>query len=235
MQAGIAAPAVVVLWACGATVCADTAHGPLASANVAALAAARETRGIEMNPEELARQLEREAEAGVPPYGAESIDTARSLGAEATALLLSRIGADDRTAFLALEALRKADPDVYRALPARVRARIYAEALADNLYFNAWGVPGYQLTETSAALISIGEAGIAALRPLLDDMREAPLSGSQDATTSAMYANRICDYAWVLINEILGRPYVYTQEPAKRDRQIAELRAVLNSRKGGET
>jgi hypothetical protein len=50
-----------------------------------------------------------------------------------------------------------------------------------------------------------------------------------------MYANRICDYAWVLISEILGRPYVYAQDPAERDRQIAELRAVLNSGQGADT
>jgi hypothetical protein len=131
--------------------------------------------------------------------------------------------------------LRGAAPDAYRALSERDKALIYAEQLAGNAFFNSWGVPGYQLTDTSAALISTGRDGITALQPLLDDPREAPLSGSQDATTSAMYANRICDYAWVLISEILGRPYVYAQDPAERDRQIAELRAVLNSGQGADT
>jgi hypothetical protein len=188
-----------------------------------------------MTLETLAQQLEREAEAGVPPFGAESIETARHLGPDASALLLRHIAARDRKAFLALEALRMADPDSYSALRARERAHIYADALAASIEFNAWGVPGYQLTDTSAALIATGRDGITALQPLLDDPREAPLSGSQDATTSAMYANRICDYAWVLISEILGRPYVYAQDPAERDRQIAELRAVLNSGQGADT
>lgn len=185
-----------------------------------------------MTPETLARQLERETETGMPPFGADSIATARSLGSRATEQLLARIAARDRTAFLSLEALRGADPDAYRALSDRDKALIYAGQLAGNTFFNSWGVPGYQLTDTSAALIATGRDGIAALQPLLDDTREAPLSGSQDATTSAMYANRICDYAWVLISEILGRPYIYAQDPAERDRQIAELRAALNTDSG---
>src|SRR5262249_46220923 len=153
---------------------------------------------IELNSEVLARQLERDAEAGSPPFSAERIATARRPGCGATNLLLARIRERCRTAFLGLEALRGADENAFRALPAIEKAEIYSEALVSNAFFNAWGVPGYQLTETSRALISLGEEAVDPLRRLLDKQEPAPLSGSQDATTGRMYGNRIRDYAWVL-------------------------------------
>jgi hypothetical protein len=187
---------------------------------------------IELNTKALERQLEQDAEAGSPPFGAESIATARRLGRGATDLLLGRIRARGRTAFLALEALRAADENAFTALPTIEKAEIYSEALSSNVFFNAWGVPGYQLTETSRALISLGEEAIDPLRRLLDKQEPAPLSGSQEATTSRMYGNRIRDYAWVFINEILGHPYVYALDPAERDARISDLRRALGSDQG---
>lgn len=182
--------------------------------------------------DELVRQLERDAEAEAPPFGAESIEIARRLGKAASDFLLAEIRARGRTAFLALEALRSADPDAYRSLPGPEKAGIYADALKRNLFFNAWGLPVHQLTDTSRALIALGQDAVLPLRRLLDDHEPAPLSGSQDATTSTLYGNRICDYAWVFVSEILGRPYVYEMDPKERDRQIDDLRHALSSGEG---
>ena len=107
------------------------------------------------------------------------------------------------------------------------RADIYVDALKNSLFYNAWGLPGYQLTVTAHALIDLEEKATEALRPLLTDYRLAPLSGSEDATTSTMYGNRICDYAWVLICEIRGRPYEYLESPSERDQEIEKLRQDL--------
>ena len=175
----------------------------------------------------LIKQLKQDAAEGVPPFGAPSVNMARQLGPKATSLLLPEINAAGDTAFLALEALREADTASYDALEKRERADIYVGALKGSVFFNAWGLPGYQLTPTAEALIALKDDAIPALRPLLSDEQLAPLEGSQDATTSTMYGNRLCDYAWVFINKIMDRPYVYAQDPAERDRAIQTLRDEL--------
>jgi hypothetical protein len=116
---------------------------------------------------------------------------------------------------------------LYNLLPAEERAECYVDALLTNIFYNTWGLPGYQLSATSRALISLGEKAVAVLKPLLGDRRFAPHSGSKDATASNVYGNRVCDYAWVFISEIRHRPYAYSQSPAERDLAIDELRESL--------
>jgi len=180
-----------------------------------------------MQLSDLERELREDTQQQVPPFGADSIRTARELGTGATDFLLKEIKARGDTAFLALEALREADPGAYDSIPKRESAEIYVDALKNSSYFNTWGVPGYQLTGTARALIGLGDEAIPLLEPLLDDKRKAPLSGSQSATTSSMYGNRVCDYAWILISEIRQKPYRYEQEPGERDQSIEALRREL--------
>ncbi|HET8756365.1 MAG TPA: hypothetical protein VFM58_10160 [Solirubrobacteraceae bacterium] len=172
---------------------------------------------------QLSAMLAREAAMGMPPEGSDSVARARALGSAATAQLEEEMSSGGVHALLALEALRAADPDAYATIPAAERAAVYAEALAASQSFNAWGLPGFALTDTSRAVVALGPDAVAALRPLLADERPAPLFGSQDATTSAAYGNRVRDYAFVLIAEILGLAYEYDESPADRDRQIAAL------------
>lgn len=176
-----------------------------------------------MSLSKLEEQLRLDIEMEVPPFGAGSIILARQLGSTATPVLLKHIKSGDETAFLSLEALRGADPDAFHSLPLRDRAGIYVQKLKSNLFYNTWGVPGYHLTETAQALIALGNEATILLKPLLNDRRPAPLSGSEDATASTVYANRIRDYAWVLISEIKGQPYQYFQTPTERDRHIDKL------------
>lgn len=177
-----------------------------------------------MSLPELLVQLQQDAAKAVPAFGAESVRLARSLGGAATDLLLEQIRARGETAFLALEALRVSDQAAYAALPASERAEIYAATLRTNVFYNTWGLPGYQLTETTRAFLALKDDAIALLLPLLSDQRPAYLAGSRDATASAMYKNRVCDYAWVFICEIRQQPYTYSQDPEERDRSIEELR-----------
>jgi hypothetical protein len=181
-----------------------------------------------MKASDLANQLLKDAEKAVPPFGAESVMIAQHLGADATGILLQHIQARGSTALLALESLREADRKAYDSIPAAERAEIYSHSLLNSTFFNAWGLPGYQLTATSQALIALGDAAIPSLEPLLENQRAAPLSGSQDATTSNVYANRVCDYAWVFIAEIRHQPYTFFENPAKRDLAIKALRRQLN-------
>lgn len=187
-----------------------------------------------MQLSKLAKQLQEDVARAVPPFGAESLNIARNLGPRATDLLLHEISARGDTAFLALEALREADQAGYNSIAARERANIYVDALKQSSFFNAWGLPGYQLTPTAHALMTLGQDAVAVLEPLLVDRRPALMSGSRDATTSTAYGNRLCDYAWVLISEIRRRPYVYSQDPAERDQAIQALRDELNEKTGNE-
>ncbi len=98
--------------------------------------------------------------------------------------------------------------------------------------FDSWGVPGHQLTATAYALISLGEKAIDVLKPLLVDQRPAPLSGSKNATASAVYGNRLCDYCWVFISEIRHQPYIYARDPIERDHAIATLQQELQDKAG---
>lgn len=180
-----------------------------------------------MSLSKLEEQLWLDTETEAPPFGAECIILARELGSAATPVLLKHVKNGDETAFLSLEALRAADPDAFQAIPTRDRAGIYVRALKSNLFYNTWGLPGYHITETAQALIALGEEAVLLLKPLLDDWRLAPLSGSEDATASSIYANRVRDYAWILIAEIKRQPYQYFQTPAERDKQIGKLLKVL--------
>lgn len=159
----------------------------------------------------------------VPPFAADSVRMARQMGRAAVSVLVEQIQSRGKTSFLALEGLREAAPDAYHSLPAALRAEIYGQALSSSHFYNAWGVPGYQLTDTAEAFIALGKDAANVLGRLLDNKRDAPLAGSKAATTSAIYGNRVCDYAWVFISEIRHQPYSYSQNTAERDRAISEL------------
>lgn len=181
---------------------------------------------------ELDALIEREAVDEIPPFGARSVSLARELGPRARGLLVEKVRSGGCSAFLALEALRESDAEAFDRLSAEGRAQIYVDALRRNAFFNAWGVPGYNLTATSRALIALGEAAVSTLAPLLPDKSKAPLEGSRDATTSAIYQNRICDYAWLFLSEIRGLAYTYSRNPADRDRHIGSLLASLKPKVG---
>ncbi len=178
----------------------------------------------------LQNQLAADAANDIPPFGAESVRMAAALGRSATSVLVKQIEIRSPASFLALEALRAADVAAYQALSVGTRSAIYASALRSSAFFNAWGMPGVQLTDTANALASLGVDAVAALAPLLEDERPAPLAGSKDATASSAYGNRVRDYAWVLISEILGRRYSYPKSPRARDEEIDKLRAHLRRR-----
>lgn len=175
----------------------------------------------------LEAQLIDDARREIPPFGAESAHLARSIGAAATPILMKQIDQAEAPAFLALEALHGADPKAYSALSAETKGKIYVRTLSKNIFYNAWGIPGHYLTDTAKHLIGLGKQILPFLLPLLQERRAAPLSGSQDATTSQMYGNRLCDYAWVFMNEILDRRYTYPRAPAERDPLIAALHREL--------
>lgn len=223
MRSGLLAVVAVMLASCNGPA-ARPPHGAEGSADGSSKGTAMTT-----SPDlsALAQGLQQDAARDIPPFGADSVKLARRLGSAATPLLVQRVQARGADAFLALEALRAADPAGYAAQPASMRAQVYVAALGHNTFFNSWGQPGMTLSDTSHAFAALGDEAVHVLVPLLDDKRDAPSSGSQDATLSRANGNRVCDYAWVLIHEARGTDYAYSSLPADRDREIAAMRAAL--------
>jgi hypothetical protein len=66
-----------------------------------------------------------------------------------------------------------------------------------------------------------GSSATNCLRPLLADRSTAPLFGSEDATLSAMYKYRRCDFAYRYLVKLRGGEPAFDRDPAVRDRAIA--------------
>jgi hypothetical protein len=67
----------------------------------------------------------------------------------------------------------------------------------------------------------------------LGGTREGFIEGSEDATIGSMYAWRVCDYAAIMLVEILGQDPsgLRSMDAGVRDKRIAELINWLEKRK----
>jgi hypothetical protein len=134
-------------------------------------------------------------------------------------------------ALLLLLALRREAPEAYARIPPGARARVLAAALAERAVLNDFGWIGERGAghdrEAGEALLELGEDAVPALRPLLDDLSEAPLEGSEEATLGDELGLRRADFAYRYLARIRGRRPEFDNDPAVRDQQIARLRAAL--------
>ena len=132
----------------------------------------------------------------------------------------------DATAYHLLFALQTHAPDVYRALPADVRAAVLCGALGQLKWLNDWGYldPSESYDGRAAkALLETGASALLCLRPLLEDLRPAPLFGSEEATMSHMYKYRRADFAYRYISLISGHEPGFEPNPDQRDPSIRQL------------
>lgn len=134
--------------------------------------------------------------------------------------------------FLAGEVLFEQDLAYVNQVGAEKMASIYAQALAGNLtgYANSWGLLWEHDDEGPVGIrfSMLGDASIAALRPLLDDARETMrYDGSEEATVGNAYHFRVKDFAAYYLSQITLIPIAYHPAAADRDRAIAELAAKL--------
>jgi hypothetical protein len=139
-------------------------------------------------------------------------------------------------ALLLLLALRREAPEAYAEIPAAARAEVLAAALRERAVLNDFGYldesGGYD-REAGQALLELGDAAIGPLRPVLDDMNDGNLSGSEEATLADEYGLRRADFAYRYITRILGRDEPFDPDPAARDRRIAALREELDAASAG--
>ena len=138
----------------------------------------------------------------------------------------------DASAFLLLLALRRDANDVYDEIPAQLRARVLASALRDQNGLVDWGYldPGGSYDGPAAqALIELGEAAVPELAPLLADDRIARVPGSEASTLARKYGYRKADFAYRYVRRMRGEDAPFDPDPARRDREIGELRRELET------
>jgi hypothetical protein len=142
----------------------------------------------------------------------------------------------DYTSYHLLWALRQAAPALYESLDTDLKARVFADAITHVQALNDWGYldpAGSHDGEAARALLALGCAAIAPLKPLLRDDRPAPLFGSEPATLSNSYRYRRKDFAYRYVMLLNGDTPAFDADPAVRDAAIARLAEKLGSHTGG--
>jgi hypothetical protein len=139
------------------------------------------------------------------------------------------LAAPDASRFLLLMLLLRDAPDRAAGLPATARATILAGALATLTFLNDFGTLGDDAWDGPAAqaLLAAGPPAAPTLRPLLDDVRPAPLFGSETATVSDRERYRRCDFAYRYLRLVRGERPEWNPDPAARDRHLAQARATI--------
>jgi hypothetical protein len=91
-----------------------------------------------------------------------------------------------------------------------------------------WGLPAnVTASPLSRHVIVLGRRALPALKPLLDDARELPYSGSETAAVAELRKYRVQDLAAGIVAVIVGQAYDDAPAPAERDRQIASFRGAI--------
>jgi hypothetical protein len=140
-----------------------------------------------------------------------------------------------RARFIAAEVLFAKDFSFIDRTSRDGLARLYAEALVKRYTHqaNAWGLlwDGNDAGAAGGRFILLGDDAIPALVGLLDDATVVDwYAGSEEATVGNGYRYRIKDFAAFYLGRITGKPIAFHDQPADRDREIAQLRDALRSR-----
>lgn len=133
---------------------------------------------------------------------------------------------DPTIRFLAAEALAEGNWPDWRgdADQRQAVADVLVRALANDRSHNRWGLPGSFTGPFGDRLLSLGAEAQTALDALLEDRRPLHITGSEAATLNAQARFRVSDLAAWLIATARQIPWQPADNPAARDRAIADLR-----------
>jgi hypothetical protein len=110
---------------------------------------------------------------------------------------------------------------------------LYWTVFARDTFYNRWGLvskSGFLPGVYGQEVLMLGAAAAPYFQQSLRDTRRIAVFGIEDERTSRRQQDRVCDYAWVLLATIFGRPVVYHEDPRLRDSQIHELDLWLDRR-----
>jgi len=140
----------------------------------------------------------------------------------------------DYSAYYLLYVLSKHYPKAYSQLSGTDKAAVLCSALQHVVSLDDWSIliPKSVMHDGVCAklLLEIGTDALPYLKPLLDDANDAPLFGSQSATTSRAFQYRRKDFAYRYVSLILGREAPFRRNAADRDRDIEELKRALKNK-----
>lgn len=146
-------------------------------------------------------------------------------------ILREMVNSNGTLALMALRVLQKRSPG--ERFPTSVRAIIYWSGFQRETCFNRWGVisaRGFLPGIYGQELLELGPEIVPYLQRSLRDDRRAPVVGGEEERTSRIQADRICDYAWVLLAALYHRPVDYNPDPRLRDPQIHALDLWIDRR-----
>ena len=178
---------------------------------------------------QLIKSLESEAVKGKTCIDSFAYREAIGCGSRMVKQLSKSIKTGSGKHYLTLEALRMLSIGDYNQVSDETRIGIYTDMMRHAIVFNDWGMPSHGLNgETARRMIQSGDKALSFLEPLLMERRPATCLGSETATISKEYGNRVCDYALAMIREILDEDGDYPYDMNKRDLMIEELRQRLS-------
>lgn len=177
--------------------------------------------------ERLVKNLEKESTELVPMLRSKIYSEIIASGESIVPLLVSSVQDTTVKHYLTLMAIAEMDPKALLKIPIEARLKIYSDALQKGGPHNDWGLAGEYLSGASLDLLRIGEKAIPSLIHFLDDTTTAGIWGSEEATINKQYQNRVCDFAYYLILQIIKRDEHYFESPKKRDVAIDSLKKFL--------
>jgi len=156
----------------------------------------------------------------------------RTLRREHVPALRELADANGPRALTALRVLARLAPE--ERFSDAARAILYVTALEAEDHFARWGVlspKGFLPGVYGSELLACGKPAVPFLRKLLSDRRRALVPGSGFEEANRRQGDRVCDYAWVLLSSILGRPTDYPADPEQRDPRIREFDLGLDRKR----
>ena len=109
----------------------------------------------------------------------------------------------------------------------RAVAKALAVAMRNDTAHNRWGLPGQFTGRLGDRFLSLPDGVLEALIPLLDDLSELHLEGSEEVVLQSAAHYRIADLAAYLLSLYRGLPWAPQPNVARRDAAIAALRTSL--------
>lgn len=141
--------------------------------------------------------------------------------------------ANGEPALMAYRVLRRLAPA--EAFSDAARAILYVTAFERERNFLRWGaitkdglIPGVYGDE----MMSLGGEVVPFLRKSLANRRAAPVQGGEALErANRLRGDRVCDYAWVFLATLRGRPYTYPADAEVRDPEIRAFDLGLDARR----
>ncbi len=162
----------------------------------------------------------------------ESTPEYKKLRDEHIPLLRTIADSNGEYALVALRVLAKRAPS--ERFKPEAKAILYWTVFARDPVQNRWGLitnSGFLPGVYGQEVLDLGAAAAPYFQQSLRDKRRVTVFGTEEARTSRIQQDRICDVAWILLATIFDRPLAYHEDPRLRDPQIHELDVWIDRRK----